>query len=187
MDTTHELPPNSGQASAPSKRSRNWPWIVLGVFLAILVVRETGFVSVDFYKSDSKSSTQADHHSSSVVVAGGPVAFHSDTGMTSVRARRDSLTAQAVIAALSELHVAGLSVVIESIDLSGLFWLPLYKSGYCEYAASYRMDGNWSLNGRVQGQISCDVQGLCSVHTYRRKIGRMVASEIEKEIRSKLR
>lgn len=101
------------------------------------------------------------------------------TETAEVKAKNQSVAAEAAADALRDMHTSA-SVDLEKVDISGLYWLPLYKPGTCDFAASYRLHA--AMHGQVHGRIDCTVTGVCSAYTYRQIIGRLIAHEIAREI-----
>jgi hypothetical protein len=166
--------PDGVQANLPKGRSRKWPWIVLGLLALLLVLRETGLVNLDLYQFNSTQNTESSYEGVMFGGFGGQA-----TEPAEVKANNQTVAAQAAADALREMQPAA-SVDLERLDISGLYWLPLYKQGTCDFAASYHLHG--TVHGQVHGHIDCTVTGVCSAYTYRQLIGQLVAKEIAREI-----
>jgi hypothetical protein len=138
------------------------------------VVRETGLVNLDLYWSNSTQHTESSYQGVIVGGFGGQA-----TEPAEVKANDQTVAAQAAADALRDMHPSA-SVALERVDISGLYWLPLYKQGTCDFAASYHLHG--TVHGQVHGHIHCTVTGVCSAYTYRQIIGRLVAKEIARQI-----
>jgi len=173
-NATHEAAPDGVQATLPKRRSRKWPWIVLGLLALLLVLRETGLVNLDLYRFSSTENTNSRYDSVTVAGLGGRA-----TETAAVKAKDQTVAAQAAANALRDMHLSA-SVDLQKLDISGLYWLPFYKRGTCNFAASYSLHG--TDHGQVHGHIDCTVTGVCSAYTYRQIIGRLVAKEIAREI-----
>jgi hypothetical protein len=173
-NATHEAAPDGVQVTLPKRRSRKWPWIVLGLLALLPVLRETGLVNLDLYQFSSTENTESSYQSVTFAGFGGHATEAAD-----VKAKNQTVAAQAAADALRDMHPSA-SVDLERLDMSGLYWLPLYKQGTCDFAASYHRHG--AVHGQVHGHIDCTVTGVCSAYTYRQIIGRLVAKEIAREI-----
>jgi len=165
--------PSTRPPTVPS-RPRKWPWIVLGLLGLLLVLRETGLVNLILYRSSWTAHTESSYQGVRFAGFGGRA-----TGTAEVKAKNHSVAAEAAADALRDMHLSA-SVDLERLDISGLYWLPLYKQGTCDFAASYRLHG--AVHGQVHGHIDCTVTGVCSAYTYRQIIGLLIANEIAREI-----
>jgi hypothetical protein len=152
--------------------SRKWPWIVLAFVLLILVLRETGILSLDVYQSNSIAQTNSSYEG--VFFPG----FGDQQGRTTgTKTKLKSVATEAAADALRDMQVSG-AVEFERLDIAGSYWLPLFKQGQCDFVASYS-----GGNGKVKGHIECTVKGICSAYTYRKLMGQLVAKEIARVIR----
>jgi hypothetical protein len=143
---------------------------VLALVLFIVVLRETGILNLDLYQYNSTARAE-----SQGVFFGG---FGDQQGRTTgTKAKLKSVAAEAAADALRDMHVSG-AVEFERLEITGIYWLPFFKQGECDFVASYG-----GGNGKVKGHIECTVKGICSAYTYRKIMGQLVAREIARVIR----
>ena len=186
----------------PNRRSRRWRRIVLflvvGVLIAILVFRETGYLSLDLYVSHSTTKTEDRASTTRTWLNEQKLDLKSVALTLEVTTAIETVAAKTTTDVLRTMHIPGsgpgrghLEVDLQRLDLGGCYWLPLYKRGRCDFAASYKLkaEGTGSsvtVDGQVRGHIDCTVTGACSAYKYRQIIGQQVARELEEKIRSQL-
>jgi hypothetical protein len=138
------------------------------------VLRETGILSLDYYQYNWTSQTEWSYQ-------GGFLAGFGDqqARVTGANTTLKNVAAEAATDALREMQLSG-GVELERLNITGSFWLPLFKQGQCDFVASYRRNGG---NGQVKGRIECTLKGICSAYTYRKIMGQLVAKEIAKVVR----
>ncbi|HMV82540.1 MAG TPA: hypothetical protein PLD20_30975 [Blastocatellia bacterium] len=79
-----------------------------------------------------------------------------------------------------------IQVNIEKVSLSGLYWVPLFKVGLCEYSFSIEAVGRDSkvYRGKAQGEVSFSIYGLSSVteakKTTSQNIAKLVIASVKK-------
>lgn len=68
-------------------------------------------------------------------------------------------------------------VEIQEVELSGLCWLPLYKSGSCKYQFYVEVVGEKSrfYRGTARGKIDFSVSGISSVTEVKEKLSKQIA------------
>jgi hypothetical protein len=137
----------------------------------MLVLRETGILSLDLYQYNSTAQTGSSYQG--VFLPG--FGDHQDQ-TTGTRTKVKSVAAEAAADALRDMQVSG-AVEFEHLDIAGNYWMPLFKQGQCDFVASYS-----GGNGKVKGHIECTLTGICSAYTYRKIMGQLVAKEIARVI-----
>jgi hypothetical protein len=79
---------------------------------------------------------------------------------------------------------ADVSVTVRNIDLAGLYWLPLYKTGFCEYNIDISALNSKSrvLNGTVKGKIDFYFVGISSITDLKEKLSERIAKDVIQNI-----
>jgi hypothetical protein len=115
-----------------------------------------------------------------------------------VTTKIETITAETATDALRMMHVPGtgshqgqLVVDLQRVELNGAYWLPLYKWGRCDFAASYKLraedaGSSVTMDGQVQGHIDFTVTGVCSSYRCRQLIGQKVAQQVASEIENQI-
>lgn len=69
---------------------------------------------------------------------------------------------------------------LEAIELSGAYWLPLFKTGNCKYRVRLQVVGKDAVvyNGSLDGETELDFLGLCTVRTLKEVLGAEIAKRI---------
>jgi len=173
--------------------------VLAGVLLAILVLRETGHLSLDLYASRSAARTGNQVSTERTAVNDSPEVDLTQAALTiGVTTTIETIAARTAADALRNMQLPGagpcqgrLTVDLQRVDLDGSHWVPLHKQGGCDFAASYKLkaEGGGSsvvMDGQVHGRVDCTVTGACSAYKFRQIMGQQVAGEIEKQIRSQL-
>jgi len=82
----------------------------------------------------------------------------------------------------------GVSVKIQEIELSGLYWLPIYKSGSCTYQFYVEVVSRKSAvyRGTAQGKIVFSVSGISSVSEVKEKLSKHLAKLVIENIKKKV-
>lgn len=73
-----------------------------------------------------------------------------------------------------------INIKIESIELSGLYWIPLYKSGSCRYAFNVEIIGanTKTYRGDGNGEIDFSSFGTISINELKENISEQIASDL---------
>lgn len=172
--------------------------LVICLLIAILILREAGFLNLDFYSSRLAAETGSQVTTSRTSSDQEVVDLSTVSFVPDVTLKEDTALVKAGGDALRKVQVAGygehkgqLAVSLEKADVKGLYWLPLYKRAQVSYAETFTLGvqasaSSVSINGRVQGQIDCAVTGACSVYKFRQLVAQEISAEMEKAIRSQL-
>lgn len=82
-----------------------------------------------------------------------------------------------------------LTASVEEVTLSGLYWLPLLKSGSCKYRVRLQVEGKDSLvyTGVLEGVTDFDYSGLCSVRTLKQSLGEQIALKVVRSVDGMIR
>ena len=183
------------QAPRRSRLARRTVGVILvAILVAVLALRETGAVNLDFYAARTSTNTSASTMTSSVWPKGQTLRLRDFALAPEVRTASRTPTAKEARDALRLLRYGGLpkvvgdlSIDVTAADLTGHYRLPLWKSAQCAFAVKYELfvhEGRSSilLKGSIRGDIECTVKGICSVRTLNRIMGKQIAAEVDKEI-----
>lgn len=86
-------------------------------------------------------------------------------------------------------HNERFNVEIQEVELSGLYWFPLYKAGSCKYQFYVESVGGKLIiyRGTAQGKIDFSVAGISSASEVKEKLSKQIAKivieNVEKEIK----
>lgn len=78
-----------------------------------------------------------------------------------------------------------LNIQIQSIELEGLYWLPLYKSGSCSYRLTIQAIDQHSISyvGELNGKTDFSVVGISSVRGLKHSVADEIANRIRQVVR----
>lgn len=197
METTNPL--NIGQRSSTRRRRTIASLKIAACILTLLVLaREAGVISLTIYRSnirrhmefssnqsyslDSYASQNAQNLSLEKVSLPTSLSYVEEAIAVRLRALEDRVGAK---------YEAQLSVSELQVNLSGLYWVPLYKT------ASVTFEATWSLQvagpgltldveEKIHGDATAKVSGLCSVRTFQEIVGSELGEALSKRITSKL-
>jgi hypothetical protein len=78
-----------------------------------------------------------------------------------------------------------LSVQVKSVELAGLYWLPLYKSGTCAYRIYIQAVDQDSIayTGELTGKTDFTFSGVCSVRNLKLAVADEIASRTRQAVK----
>lgn len=76
---------------------------------------------------------------------------------------------------------------LDKVDLRGRYWLPFFKVGQADFAATYRLTARNAsalrhVSVEVRGTLRLRVVGFCTVSMYRRIMAGLIADAVRSEI-----
>jgi hypothetical protein len=76
-------------------------------------------------------------------------------------------------------------VSIQNVSLSGLYWVPLFKVGSCEYNFDIEAAGKHSkiYRGTVQGKIDFSIYGFSSVTEAKEMLSKKIAKFVIENVK----
>lgn len=81
------------------------------------------------------------------------------------------------------------SMDVHKVELSGLYWFPLYKVGSCKYSFDVEIVGAKSriYRGTVQGKIDFAVSGISSVNEVKKELSMQIAKILSENVQKEIK
>lgn len=176
-------------------------WISLLVLMAVIGLREGGYVIFHYADSRFNNRMQIKLHADYFVDKDGErlpsretkkidsqqpvIAVISWNVGSSTNPRENALTS--IEERLKDV-LAGdesLKVTIRSLQLDGLYWLPIYKSGSCRYTFDVEIVGANTrvYRGNGEGEMTFSTFGTMSVNEVKENLSNQIATDIASNLR----
>jgi hypothetical protein len=193
-----------GALNKRQTKSRKKLWIIVSLVVVMLAAREGGFVNWYCYAFDSNSKMLIHLDSSYYIYQGDKVNYteaYKNTNYTGSSADKSygvsfNLSGESnIFSDLKEQLQADLqgnqqlSAYVDDIEISGLYWLPLYKGGQCKYQLRVRAVGANSIiyTGNITGETDFSVTGACSIRMLKEILSKKIAEQVIKSVSNNIK
>jgi hypothetical protein len=183
----------------PNAKSKK-KYLVVAVLAALLLLaREGGFVNGYLFRINADSKTQIPLYGNQYIRSGDRATYTELSKVVdstfNTKGNRYGLGFQMfgasplVVDLQEEIQnnlkkQTQISANVEEVALTGLYWLPFFKSGSCKYRVSLQFVGKDSIvyTGVLDGVTDFDSSGICSMRTLKQTLGDEIATRVVKSV-----
>lgn len=183
----------------PRAKSKKKHLIVVALVALLLLAREGGFINWYLFHFNANSKTQTPLYGSQYIQSGDRFTYtemskNLDSTFTT-KGHNYGLGFQTsggsplVVDVQEEIQNnlkkwTQITASVEEATLTGLYWLPFFKSGNCQYRVRLQFVGKDSIvyTGVLNGVTDFDCSGVCSMRTFNEKLGGEIATRVVKSV-----
>jgi hypothetical protein len=153
-------------------------------------------VDLNLYGWNTSTKTEFTFDTSRNTLNGRPVDLLQTNLTVHIEPGQSTTIGTAAAERLQQMRIAGagpyqgrLIICLQQADLTGAYFLPLYKPVDCDFATTYQLvaegvGASIVIDGQLKGRLEGKVFGVCSVHKLQQLVGQEIASQIENHIRN---
>lgn len=146
--------------------------------VALTAARELGAVTLSMNTSTSERHYEGRHHEARTDAPPDPV--WTVRIFDASRGERPPPTSSS-IEGTTPIYTGA----ITRLDVRGTYWLPLHKTGRCEWAGS--ITRNDESIGEATGHLDLTIEGVCSVREFRETMHDLVETDFGKYVKETVR